>query len=46
VSLANGVTYYWSIAATDGMSASTGPVWRFTTVRECLVYLPVVLRQF
>jgi hypothetical protein len=38
-------TYYWAITATDGISTSAGPTWRFSTVGWERVYLPLVLRQ-
>ncbi|MBN1889554.1 MAG: right-handed parallel beta-helix repeat-containing protein [Thermoflexales bacterium] len=40
-----GVTYYWRITATDGVSTSVGALWSFTTTAVCRVYLPLVLRQ-
>ena len=36
-------TYYWGITASDGISTSVGPTWRFTTFK--CIYLPLVLRQ-
>ncbi|MCP4529225.1 MAG: hypothetical protein GY833_25445, partial [Aestuariibacter sp.] len=44
-SLATNTTYYWVITATDGISAVTGPVWRFTTIGFEYVYLPLVVRN-
>jgi len=38
-------TYYWGITASDGISTSIGPTWRFTTVGFKCIYLPLVLRQ-
>lgn len=38
-------TYYWAITATDGISTSVSPTWRFSTVGWKHVYLPLVLRQ-
>jgi hypothetical protein len=44
-SLVTGTTYYWQIAATDGVSTTVGPVWQFTTATD-EVYLPLVLRAY
>jgi hypothetical protein len=45
-SLITNTTYYWKITATDGISATVGPLWQFTTAaHEWRVYLPVVLRE-
>jgi hypothetical protein len=42
-------TYYWGITATDGLSASVGGVWQFTTASAATgdfgVYLPLVVRN-
>jgi hypothetical protein len=44
-SLITNTTYYWKITATDGISATVGPLWQFTTAAiERRVYLPLVLR--
>lgn len=44
-SLITDTLYYWQITATDGISATVGPVWQFTTVLdEKRVYLPLVPR--
>jgi len=44
-SLITNTTYYWKIIATDGISATVGPLWQFTTAAiEWRVYLPLVLR--
>jgi len=44
--LVTNTTYYWQIAATDGISTTVGPLWHFTTAaQEWRVYLPVVLRN-
>jgi hypothetical protein len=40
-----GTAYYWVITASDGISTTVGQVWRFTTVVEYLIYLPLVLRN-
>ena len=39
--------YYWQITATDGLSTTVGPTWRFTTLppEDYRVFLPVVLRS-
>jgi hypothetical protein len=42
--LTTGTTYYWAITATDGISITAGPLWRFTTGKY-LIYLPLVLRS-
>jgi hypothetical protein len=45
--LISNTTYYWLIAATDGLSTTTGPTWRFTTADSSarrFIYLPVVLK--
>jgi hypothetical protein len=42
--LTTGTTYYWAITATDGISTTAGPLWRFTTGKY-LIYLPLVLRS-
>jgi hypothetical protein len=45
--LAEGVTYYWSIHVTDGTDTTEGPTWRFETAEESAkVYLPLILRQW
>jgi carboxypeptidase D len=36
-------TYYWSIAAFDGMEINEGPVWTFTT-QPFKLYLPMALK--
>jgi uncharacterized repeat protein (TIGR01451 family) len=43
--LTSAITYYWGITASDGISTSVGPTWRFTTVGFKYIYLPLVLRQ-
>ncbi|MBN2007421.1 MAG: right-handed parallel beta-helix repeat-containing protein [Anaerolineae bacterium] len=41
-------TYYWRITASDGLSSTVGPVWRFTISEERwhFLYLPLILRQW
>jgi hypothetical protein len=41
--LLDGTTYYWQIAASDGSSTTSGPVWRFTT--RFYSYLPILLKR-
>jgi len=38
-------TYYWSVAASDGLSTMARPVWTFAVVAPERVYLPVVLSR-
>ncbi len=43
--LITNTTYYWKITATDGISATVGPLWQFTTAtHERRIYLPLILR--
>jgi M6 family metalloprotease-like protein len=45
--LLTGTHYYWKITATDGVSATVGPLWDFTTRSDAVIYrtyLPLVLR--
>jgi hypothetical protein len=42
--LSAGQTYYWTISASDGISDTVGPTWRFSTVGFEHVYLPLVTR--
>jgi uncharacterized repeat protein (TIGR01451 family) len=45
--LASLTTYYWVITASDGVSATGGPTWRFTTESEEMkVYLPMILKDY
>ncbi len=48
--LMTGTHYYWTITATDSLSLTVGPVWKFTTVGrvegDTSVYLPLVVRDF
>ena len=37
-------SYYWTISASDGISTTVGPTWRFSTVGLKVVYLPMVAR--
>ena len=43
--LAENTTYYWSVTASDGISTTKGPPWRFTTIKPNYVYLPLVLQN-
>lgn len=47
--LAYGLTYYWQVTATDGMSVAASPVWSFTTVvtqtaSPISLYLPIIVK--
>jgi|GEM_PF-2701377 len=42
--LISGTTYYWTIAATDGVSQTVGPLWSFTTIHPYNVHLPLLVR--
>jgi uncharacterized repeat protein (TIGR01451 family) len=43
--LALDTTYYWVVTATDGISATVGPNWRFSTtgIERHPIYLPLVV---
>ena len=43
--LAEETNYYWSINVTDGISTTVGSTWRFRTVGDTYVYLPLILRH-
>lgn len=43
--LDEGLTYYWAIHASDGVSVTVGSTWRFQTTGFNFVYLPLVLRN-
>ena len=34
----SGTTYFWAITASDGLSTSLGPTWRFATVAAPPIY--------
>jgi uncharacterized repeat protein (TIGR01451 family) len=38
-------TYYWAVTATDGISTTAGPTWRFRTVGPMRFYLPLIRRN-
>ncbi len=38
--LAKGITYYWAITVTDGISITTGPLWRFATAPNVAPNIP------
>jgi len=40
------MTYYWAVTATDGISITRSAVWRFTTVTEYTIYLPIILHNY
>jgi len=43
--LIGNTTYYWRISASDGLSVTGGPIWRFSTLaREHPVYLPLIFK--
>jgi hypothetical protein len=43
--LSRGTPYYWAIGASDGISATVGPTWRFETAALTNVYLPLVMKK-
>jgi hypothetical protein len=43
--LVEGVDYYWSVDASDDISTTVGPTWRFRTAEVRRIYLPLILRQ-